>query len=643
MTGKRTLIIAVIFLLTALLLYANVLRGEFLFDDFEYIVDNPLVQDLSNLHALSDPRQVGYLSFALNYAVDGENPLGYHLVNVVIHALNALLVMLLVSGFLGAVSRTTDPGDRDRWLPLLTASLFLVHPAQTQAVSYLTQRFTSLATLFYLLAVLLYLRSRLVLEEGRRLDRGYVLYALAFAATLLGMRTKEITFTIPFALAAMEFVLFRGSVYGRRRFLFLLPFGAALLLIPLAILGPQLGLIRPAEGIAEVTRQDKIYDLVERSAWHYLLTQFKVIVIYLKVLFLPVGQKVIYDIKVSRRFMAPDVLLPLLLLLSVAAAGWYSWRRASAKDGEAGARGKLIAAGIFWFFLTISVESSIIPIKDLIFEHRMYLPSVGFFAVAAAGLLAASEKVLPAAGIRGRTLLAFAVCVPLALLTFGRNDVWSSEVKLWDDVAKKAPRKLIGYNNRGTAYAKKRQYDLAIRDLDHTVDMLPDNLMVTPSWEDADLIPPNISKTYLARGRVNLALGRREEADRDFTLSKRLISAPVEFEETRSLADRYFKGKAYRHAIAEYSKLLAWDPENADALNDRGNAYSYSGRYADAIRDFDLLIRLRPDFALAYYNRGIALAWADQPEKAVEDLEKACGMGFEPACSSVDIVRSGRK
>jgi tetratricopeptide (TPR) repeat protein len=631
------------FLLIALLLYANTLRAEFLFDDYEYIVDNPLVQDLSNLHALSDPRQLGYLSFALNYAAGGDDPLGYHIVNVVIHAVNALLVLLLTGSFLRAVSGTTGAGDRNRWLPLLAASLFLVHPAQTQAVSYLTQRFTSLATLFYLLAVLLYLRSRLLLEGGERHDRGYALYALAFAATILGMRTKEITFTIPVALAALELFVFRGSSYGRRRFLYLLPFGAALLLIPLSLLGPELGLIRPADGIAEITRQDKIYDLVERPAWQYFLTQFKVLVIYLRVLLLPVGQKVIYDLAVSRKFLAFEVVVPLLLLLSLAAAGWYTWRRASQRDDAAGVRGKTAAAGIFWFFLTISVESSVIPIKDLIFEHRMYLPSAGFFAAAAAGLLAASEKLLPAGSSRRRTLLAFAVCLPLAVLTIVRNDVWSSEVKLWDDVVRTTPRKLIGYNNRGTAYAKKGRYDLALRDLDRTISLFPDNLMTAPSWEDADLIPPNISKTYLARGRVNLALGRREEADQDFALSKRLISVPPEFEETRRLADRYFKGKAYRHAIAEYSKLLSWDPANVDALNDRGNAYSLSGRYAEAVMDFDLVIRLRPDFALAYYNRGIALAWSDQPEKAVRDLEAACGMGFEPACASIDIVRSGKK
>ena len=121
MIRKLTLpLIAVCFLLIGLLIYSNALKGEFVFDDFEYIVDNPLIRDFSNF-SMSDPRQIGYLSFALNYAVGGDNPQGYHIANVVIHVINAFLVFVLVGTFLAAVQRREKPDATEVRLALLTA------------------------------------------------------------------------------------------------------------------------------------------------------------------------------------------------------------------------------------------------------------------------------------------------------------------------------------------------------------------------------------------------------------------------------------------------------------------------------------------------------------------------------------------
>jgi len=179
--------------------------------------------------------------------------------------------------------------------------------------------------------------------------------------------------------------------------------------------------------------------------------------------------------------------------------------------------------------------------------------------------------------------------------------------------------------------------------LTFTISKFPKSRYETQTWETADLVPSNMSKTYMTRGQVYAALGDRVRAEADFKKAQLLFRPPINLEQSLRLADIYYKRGAYAHAIAEFNNVLDVDPENIDALNNRGNAYSYSGRYTEAIRDFDQVIGLEPDFALAYHNRGIALAWRGKKEEAIRDFQRACDRGFQPACESIDIVKAGGK
>lgn len=643
--GSRVLWSAAgLFLLLGLAIYSNViLKGEFLFDDFEYVVGNPLITDFSHT-GMSDPRQIGYVSFAANYAVGGYDPRGYHLVNVLIHICNAVSVLYLIPLLMVAAGDDKEGGAARRNVVGAAAGLlFLVHPLATQAVSYVTQRFTCLATFFYLQAVLWYLAARLRLEMGGRRS-AWVHYGIALASTLLAMKTKEIAFTIPFALVMFETLLFRGSALGRRRFLLTIPFLVAAAIIPLSILGPDLELMTHGQGIAEITRREKIYDLTQRSFTEYLLTQFRVVVIYLRLLVLPLNQQAVYDLKVSRSVTDPAVLGSLGLLVVLGWGGFLAWRWARKTRDESAVLFTLVAMGTAWFFLTLSVESSMIPIKDLIFEHRTYLPGVGFAAVAAAAISMGAGKMAPRRALWAAAGVALLVAVPLSVATYIRNDVWTTELKFWDDVVKKNPGKAIGYHNRGNAYAKEGKYDLALRDMDKTISLFPRSYQEGRGYEDADFTSANMAKTYMNRGTVYLDMGDLARANADFEMARRVMVAPlVDIPKILALADAYSKKGAYRHAIEEYNRILQWDPENVDALNDRANAYSYLKKYGEAIRDLSRIILVRPETPLAYHNRGIAYAWYGKRERAVADFRKACSLGFDPACQSVDIVAEGRK
>ncbi|MBA4373812.1 MAG: hypothetical protein C0402_13250 [Thermodesulfovibrio sp.] len=505
------------------LIYSNVLvDGIFVFDDFEYIVDNPMLKSLSVFSHINDPRHIGYLSFALNYAMGGEDPYGFHFINIVIHILNAVQVFAIVSILLHILRFEEARPELRQGAAFFAGLLFLVHPVETQAVAYITQRFTSLTAFFYLFSVMSYLYARRRIEEDRGAFLSYLLYAAGILSCILAMKTKEIAFTIPFIIAILEYMLFRDSALSHRRFTYLIPYMATLVIIPFSLLGPEYGLIGYGSGVDEITRRDKIFDLYQRSTYEYLINQFRVIVIYLRLLVLPVNQLAVYDLTASRSLFDMRVLGSLLLLLVLAGAAVYCWLKSLKADADNVPVYRMVSIGIIWFFVTLSIESSFIPIKDIIFEHRVYLPSVGFFAVFSVLCIRGAAHFF-----QGRSLyikaaaVMLAIVIPLSIATYQRNFVWTDEVIFWDDIVQKTG-KAIGYNNRGNAYAKKGMFELALKDLDKTITFFPraDDAM---AWENTDFTPNNISKTYSARANIYAAMGDTERAKADFEMSRRVM------------------------------------------------------------------------------------------------------------------------
>ncbi len=527
--NQRTVLAAFpLFVAIGLLLYSNVLvDGVFIFDDFEYIVENPAIQNMSFFTHMTDPRHIGYLSFGLNYAIDGFDPYGYHLVNIVIHILNAFLVFFFVRLLLGIFRRGDEALTRWDDLAAFSAGLiFLVHPVETQAVSYVTQRFTSLTSFFYLMSVVSYMSARWRIERMKGASVAYILYALAIISCMLAMKTKEIAFTIPFIIAALEYFLFKGSVLSGRRFVYLIPFFATLVIIPMSLFGPEYGLMDYGQGVDEVTRREKIYDLQQRSTFEYFITQFRVIVIYLRLLILPVNQQAVYDLRASNSLFDSEVIASLGLLISLVVCGAYCWRKASRVRAEDAPVYRIVTLGIIWFFVTLSVESSLIPIKDIIFEHRVYLPSAGIFAV----FSVVSIHILRRFFAGDKALIKTAICIlavalPLSAATYKRNFLWTDEIAFWGDIVEKTG-KAIGYNNRGSAYLKSGQLELALMDLNKTISFFP-NATDAMAWENSDFTPVNMAKTYRSRGNVFLAMGDVRRAQADFEMARVIIGGPI--------------------------------------------------------------------------------------------------------------------
>jgi tetratricopeptide (TPR) repeat protein len=508
------------------LAYSNTLGATFHFDDYSSIVDNPAIRDLGRAWSASGPRWLGELSFALNYRLGGLDVAGYHVANLLIHVGNGLLLFALVATTLQTPRlRNATAGPLVRgYLPLAAALFFALHPVATQAVTYVVQRFASLATLFFLASLLLHARARLALEAERRVGwRAAALLGLSVAAAAAAMKTKEIAFTLPLVAALYEWLFFEGG--SRRRFLLLLPCAATALLVPSAhsdrFTDPELlG--------AETTA-------IARPA--YLLTQTRVVATYLRLVVAPVGQNLDYDFPVSVSLSDTRVLFALAVLAAV--MGGATWLLVAARRAGR-APGALAFFGTAWFFTTLAVESSFIPIRDVIYEHRVYLPLAGAAVVLGAAVLEVAGRALRRGSPSLRCAAALLVtAAPLGVATWARNRVWKDDLTLWRDVAAKSPGKPRAHSSLALAHAERGEMQEAIAEFRIALRLQPWNpnalynlgnaYRLTGDLEDAlrlyeraVLVAPGLAMAHNNLGALYQAMGRADDAERELREALRL-------------------------------------------------------------------------------------------------------------------------
>ncbi len=459
---QRPVIQVLMIVVIGFLVYSNTFRAPFVFDDESSIYKNIAIRDAGSFTKgavpgiLFNSRVVGQMSFALNYAVNGLNVVGYHIVNLLIHLGSALFVYWLVvltfrtPYFSGYVQQPADGFfDSRRFVALFTALLFVSHPVQTQAVTYIVQRYASLATLFYLLSLVMYIKSRLSESPKTR----YAFYALSFVAAVLSMKTKEISFTLPVMILLYEFMFFRGDI--KKRLLYLVPLVLTMAIIPLSMVWGRGSLTDT--GVIDKVIEGASLNIISRG--DYLNTQFRVIVTYVRLLFLPINQNLDYDYPIYSTFFNPQVFLSFLFLLTVFVWGIYLVYSSFRPDKGERYWFRLFSFGIFWFFITLSVESSVIPIADVIFEHRLYLPSAGFFLAVMSGVMWMRGRFGKMAMIRKAVLPVMVIVVMgLSVTAYARNMVWQDEVTLWEDVVKKSPKSYRANIIRWSISCKNRRF-----------------------------------------------------------------------------------------------------------------------------------------------------------------------------------------
>ncbi|GMR04597.1 MAG: membrane protein [Thermodesulfobacteriota bacterium] len=603
-TGRERLILFLhlaVLIFLGLLVYSNTFHSPFLFDDIGHILENPSIRDLGNFLNFSGTRYFSFLSFALNYAVGGYDTFGYHLVNIILHVSNAVLLYLIV---LNLFKTPVLEGDEDRRfasdVAFTAALLFVVHPVETQAVTYITQRFATMAAFFYLLSVFLYLKSRLLSRTDNK-GRYWLFYVLSFVFALAAQKTKEISFTLPAIIVLVEFVFFSNGERVFKRLARLVPFVLLFAVIPLELFLPGIVHSGAAAPIAEKIRLLQLQDMATLSRSDYLLTQFRVIVTYMRLIVFPVNLNLDYDYPVYRSFFNPAVFISFLFVAGVFLSGVYllvkGLRHRSALY-------LTISFGIIWFFVTLSVESSIIPIKDVIFEHRLYLPSAGAFLAISSLYFLLVKKVFKGSKRPYAMAPVFIVIIVLAFAAHGRNRVWSSGMALWGDVVKKSPNKARGYGNLGRALLDSGKIDEAEK-----------NLLKAVSLDKGSF------DAYNNLGIVMLNRERYFDAIRYF---KRSVEINPDYDKAfTNMGAAFVSLERPREAIDALQRALEINPGIAEAHNNLGLALVMAGMVDSAIEEYNTALKMRPGAAVIYNNLGKALMTAGRYNEAVRAFEKA--------------------
>ncbi|KAF0218422.1 MAG: hypothetical protein FD174_2883 [Geobacteraceae bacterium] len=580
--------------------YSNTFHVPFVFDDQTSIIDNPVIRDLANFFSSGtgygyNPRRfVGYLTIALNYRLGGVDVTGYHAFNLTVHIITALLVYylcLLTFRTPSLLGSSLSGGARQ--VALLSGLLFVVHPVQTEAVTYIIQRLSSLAAMFYLLSLVFYVRARLFHESGNGRVHGKTVlsYSLSLISAVLAMKTKEIAFTLPIIIALHEFFFFRGGI--RKRLLFLLPIALTIAIIPFTMVsaGKPIGKLLAdagdaARGGADISRGD------------YLITQVSVITTYVRLLFLPINQNLDYDYPLSHSLLNPRVFVSFLFLFLIASLAIYLFRRSriphpasrfplpnprfpvpSPRSPIPDPALRLVSFGICWFFITLSVESSVIPLADVIFEHRLYLPSAGALIAAATAAAFAARKF----GAKAVGIVSTAVVLAFSAGTWKRNLAWGDPLTLWGDVVAKSPGKARPRYNLGTALNQQGFVDEAI-------DQFQIALRLDPANAD---VRHNLGVAYVAKGLM-------DEAIKEYRAAIGLN--PASAQAHNSLGGAYVGKGLIDEAIEEYGIALRLDPSYADAHNNLGAANGVKGKIDEAVAHLEAAVRLRPDNADFHNN-----------------------------------------
>jgi len=595
--------------------YANSFQNSFHFDDQHYIVENPYIRDPGNIPSFfSSPalssfekaftshyRPLLVTSFAINYAIGGLRPEGYHVVNLLFHIGSAFLMYLILLSHLShretMMKIPLDPpfskgenrfppsekggkGGFDlapAWLPIAASLIFAVHPFNSEVVNYITARSSVMCTFFYLLSFYFWMRFRSLTSYVSPLT-SYV-YLTSLTAFLLAMLTKEIAITLPIVLFLYDFYFHRqqdginrhiASSYSR--YLPHLPY-IILIIVPYLLY-----------------RISVYGSIVGGGTRHYLanfLTQPKVLLKYIQLMFLPAGLTIEHDIRLSASMADITVILSIASVLILLIMVYLLFRM--------GRERRMLSFFILWFFITL-LPTTIIPLNAVLQENRGYLAGVMSAVIAGWALTRLKRRYI----FPGLALL----ILVLSVLTFNRNFAWKDDLSLWSDAVAKSPMSARAHDNLGLAWMGVKKYDMAIGEFNKTLELNP--------------------RYYLAWYNAGVA----------YQLQGDLEKARFAYEESLKINPSYFRsyynaGIVYKSlgemdmAISSYDKAIILDPRHPFVYNNLGVVLTEKGYYRRAEDVFKKAVAINPGYEKAYYNLGNVYFREKKYGKAAEAYREA--------------------
>ena len=623
--------IAACLVIAVLAVHANSLRAPFVYDDTLAIPDNPSIRHLWRLDDVLWPQAQGgttvsgrpvlNLSFALSYALSGEQVWGHHLVNMLVHAAAALVLFGIVRRTLAAgnpaLTTRMDAGGSATAarppvgaLPLAAAiaALWALHPLQTQAVTYTVQRAESLMGFFYLLTLYAFVRAVdcHLLDDKRARAAGKWL-ALSVGACALGMGTKEVMATAPLVVLLYDRAFVAGTfaaAWRARRGYYLALVATWLVLAALVAStgGNRGGTVGLGVGV---------------PWWAYGLTQFQAVTRYLALGVWP--QPLVFEYGTFWVERTGDILPYLLVIVPLLGATAWALRHRPAAG--------FCAAS---FFLILAPTSLAPGTIQMIVEHRMYLPLA---AVIGLGVVAVSRQIggaaLPAAG---------ALAIAWGVTTVDRNRDYRSHLALWSDTVAKRPDNPRAHEGLAEAYAETGRLEDALRHRREAVRLLPDEshyhynyaltLAQAGRFEDAVRsyrvalrLAPAEPRTHNNLAVALVQLGKVDQALAHYAEAIRLQPKEPQYRYNQAIA--FLRLRRLQEAATGFAETVALQPAHADAHFNLGNAFSQLHRPEKAREHYAATVKLRPDDAEAQFRLANLLLDLDRAAEAIPHYEAA--------------------
>jgi len=565
------------------LIYSNTLETPLVFDDVANIQNNTHIRltrltlggiTEAGFESGGKNRPVPYISFALNYYFEQNNVEGYHAVNILIHIITGILLYFLVKATLN-LPILRSKYESFKWVPLVTTVIWIVHPLHTQSVTYIVQRMNSMAAMFYVLSILLYVKARNV--EGKH--KRWLLFSACILSGLFALGSKENAAMLPFFIVLYEWYFFQdlSKEWLKRHLVHFLVILFLIALVAFVYLGTD-----PLGRLASI----RDFAAREFTFTQRVLTQFRVVIHYITLLIFPHPSRlnVDYDFPLSHSLIDPIT----TLFSMVAIAGMIGLAIYLAK------KERLFSFCILWFSGNLVIESSIVPL-GIIFEHRTYLPSmlVSLLAVSLGYRYIKTQWAKVAA-----LCVVIGVIVAFSVWTYERNSIWSDEVTLWRDCVAKSPKKPRAHVN--LAFALDRQGRL-----EEAFTHYYEALRIKPDFWEAHY---DLARALVRQGRIEEGINHYNEA---------LRFKPDFAEAHYNLGGALMGQERFEEAISHYRKALEIKPDYAEAHTNLGIALERQGRLKEAIDHYSEALRIEPSLPEIHYNLGNALMRQGNTDKAI--------------------------
>jgi len=583
--------------------YSNSLNSSWHFDDIPNITDNPnihleglswnsiraaLYSDQRNSNVLYRP--ISCLSFALNYYFGGLNVFGYHFVNILIHLFSSIFLFLFIYHTLNLPSLNGRYLSNSYSIAMLAAVLWAINPIQTQAVTYIVQRMASLAGMFYILCMYLYLKAR----TAEKIPRKQLYYLSCFISFLMAFASKENALMLPFSILLYEILIIQkdrdANILKKNQSVFIV-LGVMLLFGTVYLYYRDISFLSFMGG----------YSIRQFTAIQRVLTESRIIIFYISLLLYPMPQR----LSIAHSFPISDSLFDPIstffsILFILGAVGFFIFKTR---------KYSLFSFSYLFFFLNHVIESTIYPL-ELIFEHRNYIPSMLFFLPISICLINILEKYSDKNAMK-YFISAFTILFLIGLghSTFMRNFVWETPESLWLDASEKAPDQFRIHLNLAAYYQDIDRIDKAISEYRKAL-----NSPVIHRKNE-------IIKAYFNLGNLYRELKDYKKAESHF---RKALEIKPDFSKALVNMASFYDDRGNRKLADEYlEKAFRADPGDPNINLNMGIYHLKAGRPEMAIRHLMVSMKDERLMKMVLLNLGIAYKQKGLLGKAAAYLTRA--------------------